>query len=278
MIFKFSKMQCCGNDFMFVDAITQKAFFSPELIKKLADRHFGIGFDQLILVEPPFDPEVDFHFRIFNSDGTEVQIGANAAACLIHFVIEHKLTAKNDLLVSSASRLLEVKLNEDGSVRVNVGAPSLAPEDIPYASLHTSDTYPFRFKDGEELSHSVVSMGNPHAVFFVDDLKKIPLEKYGKEVESDEKFPEKVNVSFVKVESEHEITLKLFERGCGVTLANGTCACASCVSGIISGKLSSPVKVKMPGGIAQIEWKGGKEPVFMTVSEISRVYDGTFSV
>ena len=247
MIFKFSKMQCCGNDFMFVDAITQKAFFSPELIRKLADRHFGIGFDQLILVEPPFDPEVDFHFRIF-------------------------------LLVSSASRLLEVKLNEDGSVRVNVGAPSLAPEDIPYASLHTSDTYPFKFKDGVELSHSVVSMGNPHAVFFVDDLKRIPLEKYGKEVESDEKFPEKVNVSFVKVESEHEITLKLFERGCGVTLANGTCACASCVSGIISGKLSSPVKVKMPGGIAQIEWNGGKEPVFMTVSEISRVYDGTFSV
>jgi diaminopimelate epimerase len=278
MIFKFSKMQCCGNDFMFVDGITQKAFFSPELIRKLADRHFGIGFDQLILVEPPFDPEVDFHFRIFNSDGTEVQIGANAAACFINFVIEHKLTAKNDLQVSSASRLLQVKLNDDGSVCVNAGAPSFAPEDIPYASLHTSQSYPFTFDDGLELSHSVVSMGNPHAVFFVDDLNTIPLEKYGKEVESSEMFPEKVNVTFAKIENVHEISLKIFERGCGVTMANGTCACAACVSGITSGKLISPVKVKMPGGEAKVEWNGGKESVLLTVSSISRVFDGTFVV
>ena len=278
MIFKFSKMQCCGNDFMFVDGITQKAFFSPELIRKLADRHFGIGFDQLILVEPPFDPEVDFHFRIFNSDGTEVQIGANAAACFINFVIEHKLTAKNDLQVSSASRLLQVKLNDDGSVCVDAGAPSFAPEDIPYASLHTSQTYPFTFSDGVELSHSVVSMGNPHAVFFVDDLNSVPLEKYGKELESSEKFPEKVNTTFAKIENEHEISLRIFERGCGVTLSNGTCACAACVSGITSGQLVSPVKVKMPGGEATVEWNGGKESVHLTVSSISRVFDGTFVV
>lgn len=276
MIYKFSKMQCCGNDFMFVDGITQKAFFSPELIRKLADRHFGIGFDQLILVEPPFDPEVDFHFRIYNSDGTEVQIGANAAACFVHFVKEHKLTAKDVLQVSSASRLLQVELCENGSVRVNLGEPHFTPEDIPYASLHTSLTYPFKFSDGEELSHSIVSMGNPHAVFFVDDLTDIPLEKYGSEVEVDDKFPEKVNVSFAKVESEHALSLRIFERGCGITLANGTCACASAVSGIVAGTLTSPVNVKMPGGEAKIEWDGGKEPVFMTVSKISRVYDGTF--
>ncbi len=276
MIYKFSKMQCCGNDFMFVDGITQKAYFSPELIKKLSDRHFGIGYDQLILVEPPYDPEVDFHFRVFNADGTEVQIGANAAACFFKFVSEHKLTAKSSILVSTVSRLMKINQNEDGSVSVTVGIPSFAPEDVPYASLHTSYSYPFTFRDGATLEHCVVSMGNPHAVFFVDDPEKIDLSAYGEDLEADAKFPEKVNASFAKIENEHELSLKIYERGCGITLSNGTCACASAVCGITSGKLISPVKVKMPGGEATVVWNGGKDEVSFTVSDISRVFDGTF--
>jgi len=278
MILKFSKMHCCGNDLMMVDAITQKAFFSPELIRKLSDRHFGIGFDQLVLIEPPFDPEVDFHFRIFNCDGTEVQIGANAAACLLDFVIEHKLTAKTDLLVSSASRLLHLAIDSKGEVSVDVGTPSSIPEDIPFASLHNSYFYPFNFSCGKTLNFSVMNLGNPHAVFIVDKLDDIPLLEYGKEVYDHESFPEHVNVSFMQIKGEHEVLVKIFERGCGITLANGTCAAACAVVGIGCGRLVSPVIVRMPGGVQRVEWAGGKENVTIKVTDIKRVYDGTFVV
>ncbi len=173
MLLRFTKMHGLGNDFMVVDGVTQKIFFSPELIKKLADRHFGIGFDQLLLVEPPFDPEVDFHYRIFNADGSEVQMCGNGARCFVRFVVDHNLTNKREIDVSTVSGVLHLTLNDDDTVTVNMGAPDFTPAKLPFKAEHQALSYKITLDDGVVLEHGAVSMGNPHAVTFVDDIKKI---------------------------------------------------------------------------------------------------------
>ena len=180
MLLRFTKMHGLGNDFMVVDGVTQKVFFSSDLIKRLADRHFGVGFDQLLLVEPPFDPEVDFHYRIFNADGSEVQMCGNGARCFVRFVVDHNLTNKRDILVSTVSGVLRLKLNDDDTVTVNMGSPELVPEKIPFKASAQATEYTIKLKDGTEFKHGAVSMGNPHATFFFDDVKTAPVEKIGR--------------------------------------------------------------------------------------------------
>lgn len=277
MLLKFTKMHGLGNDFMVVDGVTQKVFFSTDLIKKLSDRHFGIGFDQLLLVEPPFDPEVDFHYRIFNADGSEVQMCGNGARCFVRFVIDHQLTNKRDIAVSTVSGVLRLKLNDDDTVTVNMGTPRFDPKALPFTAPEQNLSYKIKVSDGTEFEHGAVSMGNPHAVFFFDDVSTAPVEKYGSELECHENFPEKVNVGFAQVVNPHTMNLRVFERGCGETMACGTGACAAAVVAIAQGRVKSPVSVTLPGGTLRISWDGGNSPVMMSGPATS-VYEGTIQI
>ena len=277
MLLKFTKMHGLGNDFMVVDGVTQKVFFSTDLIKKLSDRHFGIGFDQLLLVEPPFDPEVDFHYRIFNADGSEVQMCGNGARCFVRFVIDQQLTNKRDITVSTVSGVLRLKLNDDDTVTVNMGTPRFDPKALPFTAPEQNLSYKIKVSDGTEVEHGAVSMGNPHAVFFFDDVSTAPVEKYGSELECHENFPEKVNVGFAQVVNPHTMNLRVFERGCGETMACGTGACAAAVVAIAQGRVKSPVSVTLPGGTLRISWDGGNSPVMMSGPATS-VYEGTIQI
>ena len=272
MLIQFSKMHGLGNDFMVVDGITQKIFFSPEMIRRLADRHFGIGFDQLLLVEPPYDPEQDFHYRIFNADGSEVQQCGNGARCFARFVRLKGLTNKDRISVSTMSGRIVLQLEQDNQVTVNMGVPEFEPAKVPFRAQKAEKTYLLRVAE-QTVMCGVVSMGNPHCVLEVEDVKTAPVETLGAELESFDRFPERVNVGFMQLVSANEIRLRVFERGAGETMACGTGACAAAVVGIAQGKLRDRVKVHLPGGTLQIAWKGPGNPVFMT-GPAEHVFDG----
>ena len=272
MLIQFSKMHGLGNDFMVVDGITQKIFFSPEMIRRLADRHFGIGFDQLLLVEPPYDPEQDFHYRIFNADGSEVQQCGNGARCFARFVRLKGLTNKDRIAVSTMSGRIVLQLEQDNQVTVNMGVPEFEPAKVPFRAQKAEKTYLLRVAE-QTVMCGVVSMGNPHCVLEVEDVKTAPVETLGAELESFDRFPERVNVGFMQLVSATEIRLRVFERGAGETMACGTGACAAAVVGIAQGKLRDRVKVHLPGGTLQIAWKGPGNPVFMT-GPAEHVFDG----
>ena len=272
MLIQFSKMHGLGNDFMVVDGITQKIFFSPEMIRRLADRHFGIGFDQLLLVEPPYDPEQDFHYRIFNADGSEVQQCGNGARCFARFVRLKGLTNKDRIAVSTMSGRIVLQLEHDNQVTVNMGVPEFEPAKVPFRAQKAEKTYLLRVAE-QTVMCGVVSMGNPHCVLEVEDVKTAPVETLGAELESFDRFPERVNVGFMQLVSANEIRLRVFERGAGETMACGTGACAAAVVGIAQGKLRDRVKVHLPGGTLQIAWKGPGNPVFMT-GPAEHVFDG----
>lgn len=272
MLIQFSKMHGLGNDFMVVDGITQKIFFSPEMIRRLADRHFGIGFDQLLLVEPPYDPEQDFHYRIFNADGSEVQQCGNGARCFARFVRLKGLTNKDRIAVSTMSGRIVLQLEHDNQVTVNMGVPEFEPAKVPFRAQKAEKTYLLRVAE-QTVMCGVVSMGNPHCVLEVESVKTAPVETLGAELESFDRFPERVNVGFMELVSANEIRLRVFERGAGETMACGTGACAAAVVGIAQGKLRDRVKVHLPGGTLQIAWKGPGNPVFMT-GPAEHVFDG----
>ena len=279
MLLKFTKMHGLGNDFMVVDGVTQKVFFSPELIKRLSDRHFGVGFDQLLLVEPPFDPDLDFHYRIFNADGSEVQMCGNGARCFVRFVIDHHLTNKREIKVSTVSGVLTLKLNDDDTVTVNMGKPHFDPAAIPFKCDRKSLQYSIKLKDGTVFSHGAVSMGNPHAtIFFDEDVQDSTIQKYGSELENHENFPERVNVGFAHVVDSHSINLRVYERGCGETLACGTGACAAAVIAITPGRVKSPVTVTLPGGSLKISWDGNETSSVMMSGPATRVFEGTIVI
>ena len=272
MLIQFSKMHGLGNDFMVVDGITQKIFFSPEMIRRLADRHFGIGFDQLLLVEPPYDPEQDFHYRIFNADGSEVQQCGNGARCFARFVRLKGLTNRDRFAVSTMSGRIVLQLEHDNQVTVNMGVPEFEPAKVPFRAQKAEKTYLLRVAE-QTVMCGVVSMGNPHCVLEVENVKTAPVETLGAELESFDRFPERVNVGFMELVSANEIRLRVFERGAGETMACGTGACAAAVVGIAQGKLRDRVKVHLPGGTLQIAWKGPGTPVFMT-GPAEHVFDG----
>lgn len=273
---QFSKMHGLGNDFMVVDVVTQNGYFSPDLIRRLGDRNRGIGFDQLLLVEPPYDPDSDFHYRIFNANGSEVAQCGNGARCLARFVQLKGLTNKSLLKVSTQAGKLQLKVEYDGSVTVNMGQPIWQPNKIPFRATAEENTYIVR-KGENTFFIGVVSMGNPHCVLIVDDVASAPVAEHGEMLMTHERFPEQVNVGFMQIVSRHEIRLRVYERGVGETLACGSGACAAVALGIKQGLLADTVTVHLPGGSLQVRWKGGSEPLWMTGPAV-HVFDGVIAL
>lgn len=269
---QFSKMHGLGNDFMVVDAVTQNVFFSPELIRRLSDRHLGVGFDQLLIVEPPYDPELDFHYRIFNADGSEVAQCGNGARCFARFVRLKGLTNKKDIRVSTHTGRMILTVNSDDTVRVNMGEPDFEPANIPFRANKAENLYLLRLAE-QTLMFGAVSMGNPHCVIQVDNITTAAVEVLGPQMESHERFPERVNVGFMEVVSRSHIRLRVYERGAGETQACGSGACAAVASGILQGLLAESVRVDLPGGSLTITWDGPGTPLYMT-GPATHVYDG----
>ncbi|WP_439327476.1 diaminopimelate epimerase [Lonepinella sp. BR2357] len=273
---QFSKMHGLGNDFVVVDAVTQNAYFPEELIKKLADRHRGIGFDQLLIVEPPYDPELDFHYRIFNADGSEVSQCGNGARCFARFVTLKGLTNKKDIAVSTAKGKMILSVLDDDNVRVNMGEPIWQPSKIPFIANKFEKNYILR-TDIQTVFAGAVSMGNPHCVVQVDDVQTANVEQLGPLLENHERFPERVNVGFMQVVNRQHIKLRVYERGAGETQACGSGACAAAAVGIMQGLLDNNVQVDLPGGSLQIEWQGEGQPLYMTGSA-THIYDGVIKL
>ncbi|SPJ32746.1 diaminopimelate epimerase [Kushneria phyllosphaerae] len=276
MMLHFTKMHGLGNDFMVVDLVTQRARLDSERIRALADRRFGIGFDQLLLVEPPSRPDMDFRYRIFNADGSEVENCGNGARCFARFVLDQKLTARREIAVQTAGGNLLLKVADDGRVRVDMGAPRFAPDDIPLNAETESHDYALDI-DGETISMDALSMGNPHAVIDVESVDHAPVTTLGARIETHSRFPRRVNVGFLEIVSRQRVRLRVFERGVGETLACGTGACAAVVSGIRRGLLDQHVEVTLPGGDLSIEWAGPGHSVIMT-GPAERVFDGRIIV
>jgi diaminopimelate epimerase len=276
MLVKFSKMQGLGNDFMVVDNVTQSTFFSNEQIKKLADRNFGIGFDQLLVVEPPYDPDLDFHYRIFNADGSEVAQCGNGARCFARFVRMKGLTNKNKIKVSTSSGKMTLLIERDGNVTVNMPVPKFEPKQIPFIAKKVEGTYILRCEE-ETVLCGAVSMGNPHCILTVDSVADADVENLGDELSHHERFPEQVNVGFMEVVSADYIKLRVYERGAAETLACGSGACGAVVIGQIQKKLGERVTVELPGGKLVISWKGYGHPVKMTGPAV-HVFDGQIHI
>lgn len=276
MQIQFSKMHGLGNDFMVVDCVTQNAYFSPDMIRRLADRNTGVGFDQLLVVEPPYDPESDFHYRIFNADSSEVAQCGNGARCFARFVRMKGLTNKNQIQVSTKSGKMVLKMDGDDQVTVNMGEPIWAPAKIPFRANAEEKTYILRVED-TTLFVGAVSMGNPHCVTVVDNVDTFDVEGLGPLVESHERFPEWVNAGFMQIVSRNEIRLRVYERGAGETQACGSGACAAVAVGIQQGLLDESVTVHLKGGDLKIRWRGAGHPLYMT-GPASHVYDGQITV
>ncbi|MEY3883303.1 MAG: hypothetical protein RLZZ379_581 [Pseudomonadota bacterium] len=272
MEINFTKMHGAGNDFMVIDAINQSVHLTPQQIQTLAHRQFGVGFDQLLLVES--STIADFKYRIFNADGTEVAQCGNGARCFVRFVVDQGLTKEREISVETASGIITPKLEENGFVTVNMGAPKFAPSEIPFIADTDSNAYLLAVGN-QNITISVVSMGNPHAVQIVEDVDAAPVVALGSQIEVHPRFPERVNAGFMQIVDAHHIKLRVFERGSGETLACGTGACAAVVAGIQLGRLQSPVHVSARGGELQIVWLGNGSSVMMT-GPTENVFTGTF--
>lgn len=276
MKLKFTKMHGLGNDFVVIDAINQPVQMTPALAKHFGDRRFGVGCDQLLIVESPTRPGVDFRYRIFNADGSEVEQCGNGARCFVRFVVDKQLTDKTEIRVETRSGIITPRLAEGGMVTVDMGVPVLEAARVPFqaeveAVVHTLEV------GGERLEITAVSMGNPHAVQVVADVDRAPVEQFGPLIEHHPRFPARVNAGFMQVLKPDEIRLRVFERGAGETLACGTGACAAVVAGILRGLLASPVRVHTRGGDLSIAWAGVGQPVLMTGPAVS-VFEGCIEV
>lgn len=264
MRLRFTKMHGLGNDFVMIDAISQRVTITSERARYLADRHFGVGCDQVLVVETPDSPDADFKYRIFNHDGSEVENCGNGARCFAVFVRQRGLTAKNRITVDTANGRMVLHVREDNQVTVDMGQPILNPTDIPFQAPQQATSYILPTQHAGDITIGAVSMGNPHAVYCVDDCASAPLETLGAEIEAHPHFPKKVNAGFMQVLNSGEVNLRVFERGAGETLACGTGACAAVVAGRVQGLLDSTVKVNLPGGSLSITWEGLDHPVMMT--------------
>lgn len=276
MLLEFTKMHGAGNDFVVIDLISQHYKLRSRDVRKLADRHFGIGCDQVLVVEAPQNPQVDFRYRIYNADGAEVEQCGNGARCFAHFVREKKLTSKRVITVETSAGIIELRVRPDHQVEVNMGAPEFEPRKIPFTATARAQSYPLRV-DGAELDIGVVSMGNPHAVLRVNNTAKAEVEQLGPLIEAHPDFPQRVNAGFMQIVSDAEIRLRVYERGVGETLACGTGACAAVVYGISRGWLRESVTVVMPGGKLSVSWAGEGQPVFMT-GPTAAVFEGKIKI
>ena len=263
MRLRFTKMHGLGNDFVMIDAVSQRANITPERARKLADRHFGVGCDQVLVVEPPQSADADFRYRIFNSDGGEVENCGNGARCFAIYVRQRGLTTKKTIRVETCCGEMLLQVLPDNQVRVDMGVPELEPAKIPFTADGRSSTYTLEM-DNQPLTISAVSMGNPHAVTVVDNVSKYPVADLGPKIENHPRFPARVNAGFMEVISAAEINLRVYERGTGETLACGTGACAAVVAGNLRGLLQPRVAVNLPGGQLIVEWEGEGKPVMMT--------------
>ena len=272
MFLEFTKMHGLGNDFMVIDLISQRAYLDALTIQRLADRHFGIGFDQLLIVEPPDVPEADFKYRIFNADGSEVEQCGNGVRCFARFVHERQLTTKTKIKVQTKAGIVEPELGPNGWVRVNMGYPKFLPQEIPFLADEPENLYDLELANQQQLTIDVVNMGNPHAVTIVPDVITADVAAMGPQVESHARFPARVNAGFMQIIDEKHARLRVFERGVGETLACGTGACAAAVSGMRRGLLANQVEIELAGGKLQIEWRDG-DVVWMT-GPTANVYEG----
>ena len=277
MKLKFTKMQGLGNDFVVLDGIQQDVALTPELARRIADRHFGVGCDQILLVERPSGPGADFRYRIWNSDGGEVEQCGNGARCFVRFVRDKGLTAKDEIRVETASGLIAPRLEANGEVTVNMGAPVFEPGRIPFESGSAAPVQPLEV-GGATLQITAVSMGNPHAVQVVVDVDAAPVAAQGPAIERHPRFPRRVNAGYMQVVDRGRIRLRVWERGAGETLACGTGACAAVAAGIRRGLLDSKVVVDTRGGRLTIRWEGGdNEPVWMTGPAVT-VFEGELDI
>ena len=276
MILQFTKMHGAGNDFVMIDLVSQRGKLRPRDIRHIADRHFGIGCDQVLVVEPPGNPEVDFRYRIYNADGDEVEQCGNGARCFARFVRDRKLTAKRHIRVETCAGILELRVQDRHQVEVNMGVPALTPAEVPITAAARSDDYPITV-DGQNLRVGAVSMGNPHAILRVDDTDAAPGATLGPAIERHPDFPERANAGFMQVCSDSEIRLRVFERGVGETLACGSGACAAVVFGRLRGWLSETVTVHLPGGKLSVSWSGEGQPVMMT-GPTAVVFEGSIRI
>jgi diaminopimelate epimerase len=276
MTLKFTKMHGAGNDFVVIDGVRQQVHLTPEQIRLLADRHFGVGCDQLLLVEKSQNPAVDFRYRIFNADGGEVEQCGNGARCFVRFVHEKKLTSKRAIVVETKSGLISPRLADDGRVTVDMGAPIFEPTRIPFISDSEAPVQTLDVGDSI-IEIGAVSMGNPHAVLVVANIEVAPVNSQGPLIENHARFPKRVNAGFMQVVDRGHIKLRVFERGAGETLSCGTGACAAVVSGIRRGLLDETVHVATRGGNLTIVWAGGENPVLMTGPAMS-VFDGEINL
>jgi len=263
MRLKFTKMQGAGNDFVVLDGIGQKVALTSAQLRRLADRHFGVGADQVLLVEQPRAPGVDFRYRIFNADGGEVEQCGNGARCFVQFVRDKGMTAQTEIRVETLSGIIVPRLEVDGRVTVDMGRPTFDPARVPFQTDSDALVQPLDV-GGVEVSVTVLSMGNPHAVQVVDDIDTAPVATLGPMIERHARFPQRVNAGFMQLVARDRIRLRVYERGAGETLACGTGACAAVVAGIRLGLLDSPVAVETRGGELTIAWQGADNPVWMT--------------
>jgi len=273
---KFTKMHGLGNDFVVLDGVNQAISLSAEQYRFLADRHFGVGCDQILLVEPASQPGVDFRYRIFNADGSEVEQCGNGARCFVRFVHEQGLTAKREIRVETQKGIIGPRLEANGEVTVDMGVPRFQPAEIPFVSDSAAVIQPLQVGEAT-VEISVVSMGNPHAVQVVADVDSAPVAEQGPLIEHHPRFPQRVNAGFLQVLERHAVKLRVFERGSGETLACGTGACAAVVAGIRRGLLDSPVRVTTRGGDLSIAWGGEGQPVLMTGPAVT-VFQGEISL
>lgn len=269
-------MEGAGNDFIVVDATRDPLRLAPEQIRALADRHFGVGFDQLLVIEPPRRPGTDFYYRIFNADGSEVSQCGNGARCFVRYLHDKSLIRKPAIRVETASGVIEPRLEGDGRVTVDMGSPVFEPSRIPFLAPARASRYAIEI-DGEMIDFGVVSMGNPHAVQMVTDLDSAPVTSQGPLIEHHSRFPERTNAGYMQVTDRHTIRLRVWERGAGETLSCGSGACAAFVVGSAWGVVESPVTIHTRGGALSLAWGGEGINVLMTGPARS-VFDGEIEI
>ncbi len=272
MLVRFTKMHGLGNDFVVLDLVTQRVKINERIVKKLADRHTGVGFDQLLIVEPPTLPDMDFSYRIYNADGSEVEHCGNGARCFAKFVRDKNLVHKNQIRVETAKGIAVLNLREDRQIEVDMGAPVLVPAEVPFSADAEADRYSIDV-DGEAFTLGVVSMGNPHGVLIVDDVEHAPVATLGPALESHPRFPARANIGFMQIINRNEVNLRVYERGAGETRACGTGACGAIVAGRLQGLLDDCVTVHLPGGDLEIQWPGKGQSVIMT-GPATTVFEG----
>jgi len=263
MLIKFTKMHGLGNDFVVIDGVRQNINLTTDAIKRLADRNLGIGCDQVLVIEPPTEKNIDFNYRIFNCDGTEVEQCGNGARCMGRYIADQQLSGKKSVLLKTKNRVMEIQSNPKNLITANMGAPSFIPADIPFISEQQDSLYNIDI-DNQNYQISALSVGNPHAVIQVEDIDTAAVKNIGPLIQTQSQFPESVNVGFMQIVDRQNIRLRVYERGVGETQACGSGACAAAVAAIQQNLVDASVNIELLGGALRIEWQGQGQPILMT--------------